>query len=276
MDWTTRQVRANELSFTVREMGEGPLALLAHGFPDTPHGFDELGRSLAEAGHRVVAPFMRGYHPTEAPERDASVDDLADDLLALASVLGHDRIAVLVGHDWGAAAVCAAAGVAPDRVQALVAIGMPHPATIRPSLRLLWAGRHFIGLRMPWAARWMRRGGVDRLVHRWSPTWAFGPEETAPVKASFDHPQSLHAAIGYYRGGAPGRLVRGFRPKISVPTLAVAGADDPGVTPDDYEHARRKFAGPYDVVVLPGGHFVHRESPAATRDAVLSFLESAA
>ncbi|MEN0063318.1 MAG: alpha/beta hydrolase [Myxococcota bacterium] len=271
MDWTTHQVRANALHFTYREMGQGPLALLLHGFPDTPHTYDHLGRALAEAGYRVVAPFMRGYHPTEAPARDTTIDDLSQDALALMSALGHERTALLVGHDWGAATVFAVAGRAPERVERLVAIGIPHPATLRPSLRLIWAGRHFIGLRLPGAAGWLKRDGVDRLVRRWSPTWDFGPEETAPVKECFAHPESLRAAIGYYRGGPPGREVEGFRGKISVPTLAISGEDDPGVTPDDFAFAQRKFTGSYNVIVLPGGHFVHRESPEGTREAILKF-----
>ena len=41
---------------------------------------------------------------------------------------------------------------------------------------------------------------------------------------------------------------------------AFAGLHD-NVSPDVYERARRCFAASYEVVRVPGGHFMHRESP---------------
>ena len=109
------------------------------------------------------------------------------------------------------------------------------------------------------------------MYRRWSPTWDFGPEETASVKACFAHPESLDAAVAYYRGARPGHVPPPLRAKIEVPTLAVAGRDDPALAPSAYEAAARRFDAEYRVVALAGGHFVHRESPEGFRDAVLEF-----
>ena len=38
-----------------------PLAVLIHGFPDTPYTWRHLGPDLAERGYRVVAPWLPGY-----------------------------------------------------------------------------------------------------------------------------------------------------------------------------------------------------------------------
>ena len=273
-----RTVEANGLRFTCVESGppDGPLALLLHGFPDTPHGWTPVVQALAEDGFHVVAPFMRGYAPTEVPRAAVTLDDLSGDALALIASLGHDRARVLVGHDWGAATAYLAASVEPGRIERLVAIGVPHPATLKPTARLLWAGRHFFTLRLPGAAARMRRRGfalVDTYYRRWSPTWDFGSEETAPVKEVFADPRSLDCAIGYYRASRLGTPPAGFRGrKITVPTLAIAGADDPSIAPAAYEAAQRKFMGTYRVHSLPGGHFVHRESPDAFIDTVRRFL----
>ena len=51
-----------------------------------------------------------------------------------------------------------------------------------------------------------------------------------------------------------------MRARVTVPTLCVAGADDPGVAPETYEGTRKHFTGPFEVAVIPGGHFCHRES----------------
>src|SRR5271163_5257775 len=85
-----RVVRASNLNFTVLEMGEGPLVLCLHGFPDTAHSFRYQMPALAAAGYHCVAPFMRGYAPTE-PAADGRYDSaaLSEDALALLTALGH-------------------------------------------------------------------------------------------------------------------------------------------------------------------------------------------
>jgi hypothetical protein len=56
-------VEANGLRFGFLAEGDGPLVLLMHGFPDTPHTWDHVRPALAAAGFRAVSPFMRGYAP---------------------------------------------------------------------------------------------------------------------------------------------------------------------------------------------------------------------
>ena len=103
-----RYVEANGLKFAYLEEGSGPLVLMLHGFPDTAHTWDELRPRVAAQGYRVVAPFMRGYHPSGIPGRDADQETLARDPLALIEALGASD-AIIVGHDWGAAAAYGAA-----------------------------------------------------------------------------------------------------------------------------------------------------------------------
>src|SRR6187431_2776580 len=61
-------IRANGVDFAYLSEGSGPLVLLLHGFPDTARTWDRVMPEVARAGFRVVAPFMRGYHPTEIPK----------------------------------------------------------------------------------------------------------------------------------------------------------------------------------------------------------------
>ena len=51
-------VRANQLNFEYLTMGDGPLALCVHGFPDSPYSYRYLLPALADAGYRAVAPFI--------------------------------------------------------------------------------------------------------------------------------------------------------------------------------------------------------------------------
>src|SRR5262249_54701632 len=128
-------VGANGVEFGLLESGgPGPLALCLHGFPDTAHTWERLLPVLAGAGFHAVAPFMRGYAPTTVPADGAyHLGALAADAVALHEVLGGDRDAVLIGHDWGAEAAYAAAADAPDRWRRLVTLAVP-PAALDPVL----------------------------------------------------------------------------------------------------------------------------------------------
>ena len=103
-------VEANGVTFHCLTAGSGPLALCLHGFPDTPHSWRHLMVDLARAGYRAVAPFQRGYAPTTVPADGRYQSGvLSVDANALHEALGGDGSAVLIGHDWGAAAAHGAA-----------------------------------------------------------------------------------------------------------------------------------------------------------------------
>ena len=88
-EFKTGSVQANGINFHYLEMGEGPLALCLHGFPDHAYSFRHLLPDLAEAGFRAVAPFMRGYAPTEAPaDGNYRAVLMARDAVALLDALG--------------------------------------------------------------------------------------------------------------------------------------------------------------------------------------------
>jgi pimeloyl-ACP methyl ester carboxylesterase len=122
--------------------------------------------------------------------------------------------------------------------------------------------RHFFTLSLPGAAARIRAGGfatLDELVHRWSPAWDVPPGETDAVKAALSEPGALEAALGYYRAIRPW-LPPGQRRRVQVPSAAFAGAGDM-LPPAAYERARRRYTDRYEVVVVPGAHFMHREHP---------------
>ena len=266
-------VTANGLRFAFFEQGVGPLVLLLHGFPDTARTWDAVRPALAAAGYRVVTPYLRGYHPTAIPDRPAyDSETLGRDVLALITALG-EKTAVVVGHDWGASAAYAAASLGPEQVRLLVTLAIPHPASIKPSLRLIWLLRHFFVLRGADAARKLRADNlayIDELVQRWSPVWRVPKDETAAVKAAFAQPGCLEAAVGYYRAATPW-LPASLRRKIQVPAVSFAGTDDL-FPPEGFDRAAPCFEKSYRVIRMPGGHFMHREHPERFIRELLSVL----
>ena len=94
------------LQVTSHGPSDGALAVLLHGFPDTALTFRHLAPHLADLGYRVIVPSMRGYAPSSiASSQDYSVAALATDANRLHEYFGGDERALLVGHDWGSAAV---------------------------------------------------------------------------------------------------------------------------------------------------------------------------
>ncbi|MEO1271401.1 MAG: alpha/beta hydrolase, partial [Myxococcota bacterium] len=251
------------------------------------HTWDDLLPPLAEAGYRAVAPWMRGYPPTEIPaDRDFSVAALGRDVLRLADALEAERF-TLIGHDWGASTVYQATALSPERVVALVAIAIPPLRALRPSLGALWSLRHFMYYALPLLPeRHLRANnyaGVRAICRRWSPGWTIPDDEFAHIVASLDAPGGLESALGYYRTFVRGALSAEAKEvrkaqgrRISVPTLLIYGKDD--IAAPFYSDSRaleRSFAEgtSWTLCALDGGgHFIHREQPGAVAEAVLPFL----
>src|ERR1700734_2843055 len=128
-----RTVTANGLQFAYLEDGppDGPLALCLHGFPDSAHTWRYLLPELASAGFHAVAPFLRGYAPTELPaDGRYQIGAVVQDANALHEAFGAGADAVIVGHDWGALATYGAVAHAPERWHRAVTAAVPPPMAI--------------------------------------------------------------------------------------------------------------------------------------------------
>ena len=110
--------------------GEGPLILLLHGFPYSWLAWRHQVDALAAAGYRVIAPDIRGFGASEAPEDVAAytVLDSAADAIALTEVESAGEPVTIVGHDLGAWVACAAARLRPDLFSRLAMVGTAIPA----------------------------------------------------------------------------------------------------------------------------------------------------
>lgn len=119
-------IQTRTINMSILDSGQGPLVLFCHGFPETKYAWRHQINAVAQAGYRAVAPDMRGYGGTDAPEDldQYTVFHAVGDLVALLDALGEHQ-AVVVGHDWGATIAWQAALLRPDRFRALVALSVP-------------------------------------------------------------------------------------------------------------------------------------------------------
>lgn len=109
-----------------------PCVLLLHGFPELAYSWRKVMLPLAEAGYRVVAPDQRGYGRTTGWQQgyDAALDEfrllnLVDDAVGLLTVLGHDSVAAVVGHDFGSPVAAWCALTRPDVFRSVALMSAP-------------------------------------------------------------------------------------------------------------------------------------------------------
>ena len=123
---TQRIIECNGIRINIAEQGEGPLVLLVHGFPESWFSWRHQIDALAAAGFRVVAPDMRGYGKSDAPQAidQYTILHLVGDMVGILDALGA-ATAVIVGHDWGASVAWQAALMRPDRFRAVAALSVP-------------------------------------------------------------------------------------------------------------------------------------------------------
>ncbi|KAI4301432.1 hypothetical protein L6164_034711 [Bauhinia variegata] len=143
-------VTTNGIKMHIASIGSGPVVLFLHGFPELWYSWRHQLLSLSSLGYRCIAPDLRGYGDTDAPESATSYTALhiVGDLVGLLDSLGIEQ-AFLVGHDWGAIMAWYFCLFKPDRVKALVNMSVVyrsrHPTRKPvPTIRALLGNDYYI------------------------------------------------------------------------------------------------------------------------------------
>jgi pimeloyl-ACP methyl ester carboxylesterase len=120
-------IDTNGIQMAVHEQGKGAPVVLLHGFPELAFSWRHQMPALADAGYRAIAPDQRGYGRTTVPPHvsDYAIDELIADLHGLLDALGLES-ATFVGHDWGALVLWSMAMLAPERIDRMVVLNIPH------------------------------------------------------------------------------------------------------------------------------------------------------
>ena len=213
------------------ERGEGPgTVVFLHGFPELALSWRRQFEGLADT-YRLVAPDLRGYGGTDAPEGIAAygMDHLCEDVADLIDVLGEDKVH-LVGHDWGGAVGWEFAQRHGNRLHSLAVVNCP-PTQIMledffniGQLRRSW---YVFFFQLPWLPEFLLgRDGEAALRNAFT-------REAANPEALLAEPLepfvrilegNLTGPINYYRANL--RRPPLTRAPIRVPTRLVWGLGD--------------------------------------------------
>ncbi len=262
------------------ELGEGPLVVLLHGFPEFWYAWRNQIGALAAAGFRVVAPDQRGYNLSSKPEAVSAygVARLAEDVATLIRDRGETK-AIVVGHDWGAGVAWSFAMEHPEMVERLVVLNGPHPERLLHELKTSfvqwirsWYMFFFQLPALPEAVAELDRYAMLLKPLREEPTRpdAFTREDLACYVEAFERPGALTAMIHWYRAIFRAKAVEIRR--IEADVLVLWGEKD--------RHLNREIATPSSalvpnarVVFVPDAtHWIQHDAPAVVNEALIAFF----
>ena len=255
--------------------GKGDAIVLLHGFAETSHMWLPLIEKLA-ADHSVIAPDLRGFGQSSAPEDGYAKAAMARDIHALVKSLGHARIR-LVGHDIGLMVAYAYAAQYPGEVERLVLMEafLPGVGDWKSVflLRDLWHF-HFFGT-TPLALV----TGRERiyLEHFWNDFAADHAKSLSEADREFYAKE--YARAGHMKAGMevfrafPGDAedFAGFaRAKLPMPLLVLSGEKAGG--PFLIEQCKMVADHVEGVLVRGSGHWLMEEAPDQVIPKLVEFL----
>ena len=278
--FTSRYIDTGALRQHAVTGGEGPPLLLVHGWPQTWYQWRLVMPTLAR-DFRVVAVDQRGIGLSGKPEDGYDTGTLANDLVALMDMLGHQRFA-LVGFDTGMPIAYALAADHPDRVERLVVgeaflpgLSPTPPLVLPPQLNdRLWhiafnqletvneqlvTGREAIYF----GAEYVASAGTNKL-----------PDDTVSyyVDRLASNPEALHGSFAWYRAihATIAQNQQRKERRLTVPVLAIGGAESSGAMVGD---TMQLVADDVQTLIIPGtGHWVAEQAPEELLAALTAFL----
>jgi pimeloyl-ACP methyl ester carboxylesterase len=288
-----KQIDAGLLNVGYAEAGptDGPAVMLLHGWPYDIHSYVDVAPRLAQAGYRVIVPYLRGYGTTRFLSSDTSRNGqqsvLAVDIIALMDALQIEQ-AILAGFDWGARTADIVAALWPERCKALVSVSgyligsqQAGQVPLPPQAELQWWYQYYFATDRGRLGYEKYRREFSKLIWQLaSPKWNFDDATFERSAAAFDNPDHVSIVIHNYRwrlGLAEGepkydeleqRLAKA--PVITVPTMTLEGDANGAPHPEASAYAG-KFSGRYEHRLITGGvgHNLPQEAPGDFAQAII-------
>lgn len=264
-DWPNRQasrfVEAAGYRWHVQVMGEGPVALLAHGTGAATHSWRKLMPILAKS-FTVIAPDLPGHGFTDTPpSHRLSLVSMASDLAALCRALDA-RPDIAIGHSAGAAILTRMAldrAIDPKLIVSLNGAFLPFgglAALIFSPLAKALTFNPFVPQIFAW------RGGDPAAVHRLiagtgSTLDAEGERFYGKLVSNSGH---VGAALQMMANWDLRSLVRDL-PRLRCALLLVAASSDRAIPPDVARQVREMVPQAKLELVAGYGHLAHEEAP---------------
>ena len=251
-------------------LGEGPLVVMIHGFPDFWYSWRHQMEGLAE-DFQVVAVDQRGYNLSDKPAGVENYDMglLVGDIAAVIGHLGREK-ATIVGHDWGGAVAWQFAINVPQMTENLVILNLPHPNGMAREM----ANNADQQANSEYARNFQTKSSTDPDVFFGMPMtaqtlsgWVSDADAKARYVEAFER-SDFDAMLAYYKRNYPGGegssslASTGEIPKVQAPVLQFHGLQDTALHSDGLNNTWDWLEQDLTLVTVPSAsHFVQQDAP---------------
>ena len=252
-------------------LGSGPLVVMIHGFPDFWYTWRAQMEGLADR-FQVVAIDQRGYNLSDKPAGAENYDMrlLAADVVAVIRHLGKEK-AIVVGHDWGGAVAWSVAINAPQYVDRLVILNLPHLRGLSREL----ANNPEQSKNSQYARNFQQSGSDKNLTAEGLAGWVKDAEAKPKYVEAFRR-SSFPAMMAYYQRNYPREPYREDASplvKVKCPVLMIHGLRDSyllaGAINGNWDYVEQDFT----LVTVPtAGHFVQHDAPEVVTRTIRNWL----
>lgn len=254
-------------------IGQGPLIIMIHGFPD--FWYTWRNQMVALASHfQVVALDLRGYNLSDKPygEEYYSMRHLVGDVQAVLRHLGRDN-AIIVGHDWGGAIAWQFAMHLPAFTERLIILNMPHPRGIIREL----AQNRLQQKQSAYAREFQKEGAHKRLTPESLSTWVQDSAAREYYLEAFRH-SDFEAMLNYYKQNYPRPPYQDVSSpviKVEAPVLQIHGLQDPFLLPDGLNNTWEWLSNEWTLFTIPQArHFVQHDASNIVTRTIMNWLSS--
>ena len=253
-------------------LGEGPLVVMLHGFPDYWYTWRHQMAALSGAGYRVAAPDLRGYNLSDKPRgiENYGMKALLGDVAAVIRAEGGGG-AVIAGHDWGGAIAWQFATRRPEATEKLVILNLPHLSGLTREL----AGNPAQREASAYTRFFQREGAHEALSAERLARWVTDPPARAKYAEALGR-SDFEATLFYYKRHYPREPYGAAGPpqeKVPGPVLQIHGLKDPYLLPCALNGTWEWVDGDLTLVTVPAaGHFVQQDAADLVSRTILSWL----
>jgi pimeloyl-ACP methyl ester carboxylesterase len=251
---------SNGVKIHYASLGSGPLVIMIHGFPDYWYSWRRQMEGLADR-FQVVAIDQRGYNLSDKPAGVEHYDMrlLAGDVIAVIKHLGQQK-AVVVGHDWGGMVAWQLAMNAPEVVDRLIILNLPHPRGLMREL----AHNPEQQKNSAYARRFQTEGAEKTLTAEGLAGWVKDAEAKPKYIEAF-RKSDFGAMLNYYKRNYPREpYTEDPSPvkKVQSSVLVIHGLKDTALLAPALNNTWDYVERDLTIATVPtAGHFVQADEP---------------
>ena len=268
-----RYADSNGVKIHYAVLGQGPLVVMIHGFPDFWYTWRHQMNALAAANYRVASVDQRGYNLSDKPKgvESYAMTLLVDDIAAVVKAEQRPS-AIIVGHDWGGSVAWNVAMRKPEITELLVICNLPHPAGISREI----ANNPQQKKNSEYAFNFQKPDAHKTLTIERLSGWVTDPAAKARYADAFKQ-SDFEAMLNYYKANypkpdAPAPPSQVF-PKVKMPVLMFHGLNDQALLPGALSGTWEWVEKDLTIVTVPGsGHFVQQDAAQQVSDTMVDWL----